>query len=149
MLGGGRIGASALAVDRSQRRLDVRLHLAAVAAHIDDRAVLDQLPDAILFRCDQVLHIGLRTVAARERGIEFGDAISRKGLQFIRVEIILFGMAAAEEQHRRPKGRPTRLGGVFLQTRAASKARGAPLGTAMLLFGCRHPEQDYLYADEL
>jgi cytochrome P450/NADPH-cytochrome P450 reductase len=37
----------------------------------------------------------------------------------------------------------------FLQERAALKARGATLGPAMLFFGCRHPEQDYLYADEL
>src|SRR6516165_3720665 len=37
----------------------------------------------------------------------------------------------------------------FLQQRAASKASGAALGPAMLFFGCRHPEQDYLYADEL
>jgi len=37
----------------------------------------------------------------------------------------------------------------FLQERAARKANGATLGPAMLFFGCRHPEQDYLYADEL
>src|SRR3954468_14335343 len=37
----------------------------------------------------------------------------------------------------------------FLQERAARKAKGAALGSAMLLFGCRHPEQDFLYADEL
>ena len=37
----------------------------------------------------------------------------------------------------------------FLQQRAASKADGATLGPAMLFFGCRHPEQDYLYADEM
>jgi cytochrome P450/NADPH-cytochrome P450 reductase len=37
----------------------------------------------------------------------------------------------------------------FLQERAALKAKGASLGPAMLFFGCRHPEQDYLYADEL
>lgn len=37
----------------------------------------------------------------------------------------------------------------FLQERAARKAKGAALGPAMLFFGCRHPEQDYLYADEL
>ncbi|HTB05019.1 MAG TPA: cytochrome P450 [Bradyrhizobium sp.] len=37
----------------------------------------------------------------------------------------------------------------FLQERAARKARGEKLGPAMLFFGCRHPEQDYLYADEL
>jgi cytochrome P450/NADPH-cytochrome P450 reductase len=37
----------------------------------------------------------------------------------------------------------------FLQERAAHKAKGATLGPAMLFFGCRHPEQDYLYADEL
>ncbi|SHG70545.1 bifunctional cytochrome P450/NADPH--P450 reductase [Bradyrhizobium erythrophlei] len=37
----------------------------------------------------------------------------------------------------------------FLQQRAALKAKGAPLGPALLFFGCRHPDQDYLYADEL
>jgi len=37
----------------------------------------------------------------------------------------------------------------FLQERAALKAKGAKLGPAMLFFGCRHPDQDYLYADEL
>ena len=37
----------------------------------------------------------------------------------------------------------------FLQERAALKARGATLGPAILFVGCRHPEQDYLYAEEL
>src|ERR1700676_5608690 len=37
----------------------------------------------------------------------------------------------------------------FLQERAARKAQGANLGPAMLFFGCRHPDQDFLYADEL
>jgi cytochrome P450/NADPH-cytochrome P450 reductase len=37
----------------------------------------------------------------------------------------------------------------FLQERAARKAKGTLLGPAMLFFGCRHPEQDFLYADEL
>ncbi|MCW5702789.1 MAG: bifunctional cytochrome P450/NADPH--P450 reductase [Bradyrhizobium sp.] len=37
----------------------------------------------------------------------------------------------------------------FLQERAARKAKGATLGPAMLFFGCRHPGQDFLYADEL
>jgi cytochrome P450 / NADPH-cytochrome P450 reductase len=37
----------------------------------------------------------------------------------------------------------------FLQERAALKAKGATLGPAMLFFGCRHPDRDYLYADEL
>jgi cytochrome P450/NADPH-cytochrome P450 reductase len=37
----------------------------------------------------------------------------------------------------------------FLQERADRKTKGASLGAGMLFFGCRHPEQDYLYADEL
>src|SRR5882757_4432881 len=37
----------------------------------------------------------------------------------------------------------------FLQERAARKAKGAALGPAILFFGCRHPEQDFLYAGEL
>jgi cytochrome P450/NADPH-cytochrome P450 reductase len=37
----------------------------------------------------------------------------------------------------------------FLQERAALKAKGATLGPAMLFFGCRHPDRDYLYASEL
>lgn len=37
----------------------------------------------------------------------------------------------------------------FLQERAHRKGHGAKLGPAMLFFGCRHPEQDFLYADEL
>ncbi|WJR80590.1 cytochrome P450 [Bradyrhizobium sp. NP1] len=37
----------------------------------------------------------------------------------------------------------------FLQERAARRERGATLGPAMLFFGCRHPDQDFLYADEL
>ncbi|HET9582977.1 MAG TPA: cytochrome P450 [Bradyrhizobium sp.] len=37
----------------------------------------------------------------------------------------------------------------FLQERAHRKAQGAKLGPAMLFFGCRHPEQDFLYAAEL
>lgn len=37
----------------------------------------------------------------------------------------------------------------FLQERAARKAKDAALGPAMLFFGCRHPDQDYLYRDEL
>jgi cytochrome P450/NADPH-cytochrome P450 reductase len=37
----------------------------------------------------------------------------------------------------------------FLRERAALKAQGRTLGPGMLFFGCRHPEQDYIYADEL
>jgi len=37
----------------------------------------------------------------------------------------------------------------FLQERAARKTAGARLGPAMLFFGCRHPQQDFLYANEL
>jgi cytochrome P450/NADPH-cytochrome P450 reductase len=37
----------------------------------------------------------------------------------------------------------------FLQERAARKAQGAALGPAMLFFGCRHADQDFLYRDQL
>jgi cytochrome P450/NADPH-cytochrome P450 reductase len=37
----------------------------------------------------------------------------------------------------------------FLQEREALKRSGATLGRALLFFGCRHPEQDYLYREEL
>jgi cytochrome P450/NADPH-cytochrome P450 reductase len=37
----------------------------------------------------------------------------------------------------------------FLQERAARKTAGARLGPAVLFFGCRHPQQDFLYANEL
>jgi len=37
----------------------------------------------------------------------------------------------------------------FCQERAALKSAGAALGPAMLFFGCRRPDQDFLYADEL
>jgi cytochrome P450 / NADPH-cytochrome P450 reductase len=37
----------------------------------------------------------------------------------------------------------------FLQERASLRERGAVLGSATLFFGCRHPDQDYLYRDEL
>jgi cytochrome P450/NADPH-cytochrome P450 reductase len=37
----------------------------------------------------------------------------------------------------------------FLQQRAYFKAQGEALGPALLFFGCRHPDQDFLYADEL
>jgi cytochrome P450/NADPH-cytochrome P450 reductase len=37
----------------------------------------------------------------------------------------------------------------FLRERAALKAQGRALGPAMLFFGCRHPDQDFIYAGEL
>src|SRR5258706_7111862 len=61
-------GAAALTIDRDQGRLDVGLHLAAVAADVNYRATFDQAPDAVPLRRDQVLHIGFWALAARERG---------------------------------------------------------------------------------
>jgi len=37
----------------------------------------------------------------------------------------------------------------FLQERQVQRAAGQQLGAALLFFGCRHPDQDYLYAKEL
>ena len=37
----------------------------------------------------------------------------------------------------------------FLQERASRQAAGETLGPAMLFFGCRHPEHDFIYKHEL
>src|SRR5262245_18430295 len=63
---GIRVDAGLLLMDRHQRGLDVRLHLAAVAADEDLGDLFDQAPDLVLLSRDQVLDISLWPAAARE-----------------------------------------------------------------------------------
>ena len=37
---------------------------------------------------------------------------------------------------------------AFVQERAHQAAKGVPVGKTVLFFGCRHPEQDFLYKKE-
>ncbi|MCE5289251.1 MAG: cytochrome P450 [Nocardiaceae bacterium] len=37
----------------------------------------------------------------------------------------------------------------FLQERATQREQGAPIAPSMVFFGCRHPEHDYIYGEEL
>src|SRR5215475_11330836 len=108
-------------MDRHQRGLDVRLHLAAVAADEDHGALFDQAPDLVLLSREQVLDISLRPVAAREAGVELADAVGRKALELVRVEEILFGMAAAEEQHGRSQRCTLGVAGRALLQKAAER----------------------------
>src|SRR5215467_3671426 len=111
---GFRISASMFPIDRNQCGLDVRLHFASIAADEDDRALLDQAPDLLLLRRDQMLRIGLAFAGARERRVQFTNAVGGERLQLIRVEKILLRMPASEEQHRRPKPRACRFAGRAL-----------------------------------
>ena len=73
-----------------------------------------------------MLHIGLRSVGARERSVQLDDAVRSKRLQLIGVEKILIGVAAAEEQHRRAELRPLRLAmRALLQEAAERRQPGA------------------------
>ena len=75
-----------------------------------------------------MLHIGLRPVGARERGVQFGNAVGGKGFQFVRVEKILVGMPAAEEQQRRPQLGALRLA-VCTLLQEATEGRQSGAGT--------------------
>ncbi len=80
-------------------------------------------PDPVLLRGKQVLHIGLRSICTRERREELGDAACRQPLQLLRVEKILVGMAAAEEQHGRTEGGALRLARSALLEEAAERRK--------------------------
>ena len=73
-----------------------------------------------------MLHIGLRALAARERGVQLGDAIRGKCLEFVDIDKILIGMTAAEEQHRRAQAfTHCPLRGALLQEAAKWREPGA------------------------
>ena len=58
--------------------------------------------------------------------MEFDDALGGEGLQFVGVEIILIGMAAAEEQHRGTERAALGLDrGALLQEAAERREAGA------------------------
>ena len=70
-----------------------------------------------------MLHIGLLSVRARERGVQFGDAVGGEGFQLVGVQKILIGMAAAEEQHRRAERGAFRLAVRALLQEAAERCQ--------------------------
>ena len=59
-------------------------------------------------------------------------------------ENVRIGAASRPSIPRRP-----RSASGFLQERESLRARGVPIATSLLFLGCRNPEDDLLYADEL
>ena len=53
------------------------------------------------------------------------------------------------DDHDRPRHGAGAVPRLPAGARRTARRKGAKLGPAMLFFGCRHPEQDFLYADEL
>src|ERR687885_1010746 len=53
-------GSSLLLIQGNKAFLNIRGHPAGIAAHVDNRAFLNQLPDTVLLRLYRVLHVRLR-----------------------------------------------------------------------------------------
>src|SRR5206468_11107307 len=80
---------------------DVGRHTARVPADVDDGAVLEDLPDGVRLLEEAVLHVHLLLAGHPGEGhMQFRDAVAREGCQLLRIDQILVGMAAPEEQER-------------------------------------------------
>ena len=98
LVGGLVVAAGAVAVEGGQCFADSRGHAAAVAADVDVRAVFERLPHRVGGGGDGVLDVTGRVVDDRgEGGVDLGDSGLLPGLHLLLVEVVVFGVAAADE----------------------------------------------------
>jgi hypothetical protein len=92
-------GPGLFSIQRDEAFLDVRRHPAGIPAHVDRCAILDGGPDIVPLRLYAVLHVRLRlSIEPRERALEIGDSLPGERFELLLVDVVLIGIAAAEEQ---------------------------------------------------